>query len=54
MIFFLDGVQHRTRRLNSAIALIYQNNNKLQEKNKGTSLPFLDLSPEVEPEALFL
>jgi|SRR5690606_6197478 len=45
-----DGVQHRTRRLNSAIALIYQNYNKLQGKNKGTSLPFLDLSLEVDPE----
>src|SRR5690606_22594292 len=45
-----DGTQHRTRRLNSAIALIYQNNNKLQKKNKGTSLPFLDLSLEVESE----
>src|SRR5690606_9686954 len=43
-----DGVQHRTRRLNSAIALIYQNNNKLQGKKNGTSLPFLDLSREVE------
>src|SRR5690554_1144057 len=41
-----DGVQHRTRRLNSAIALIYQNNNKLQGKN-GTSLSFLDLSQDV-------
>lgn len=30
-----DGVQHRTRRLNPAIALIYQNNNKLQDKKMG-------------------
>lgn len=30
-----DGVQHRTQRLNSAVALIYQNNNELQDKKKG-------------------
>ena len=42
-----DGVQHRTPRLNSAIALIYQNNSKLQGKKNGTSLSFLDLSQEV-------
>src|SRR5690606_23509415 len=45
-----DGVQHRTPRLNSAITLIYQNNNELQGKKKGTSLSFLDLSQEVESE----
>src|SRR5690606_27169700 len=45
-----DGVQHRTPRLNSAITLIYQNNNELQGKKKGTSLSFLDFSQEVEPE----
>ncbi len=49
-----DGVQHRTRRLNSVIALICQNNNKLQGKNKETSLPFLDLSLEVEPQRIEL
>ncbi|WP_240899027.1 hypothetical protein [Sphingobacterium sp. SGL-16] len=30
-----DGTQHRTARLNSAITLIYQNNNKLQGKKMG-------------------
>ncbi|SKB89878.1 hypothetical protein SAMN05660226_03728 [Parapedobacter luteus] len=30
-----DGTQHRTPRLNSAIALIYQNNSKLQGKKMG-------------------
>lgn len=44
-----DGTQHRTPRLNSAIALIYQNNSKLQGKKNGTSLSFLDLSQEVNP-----
>src|SRR5690606_28256864 len=42
-----DGTRHRTPRLNSAIALIYQNNSKLQGKKNGTSLSFLDLSQEV-------
>lgn len=36
----LDGVQHRTRRLNPAIALNYEKINKFQKKNKGTSLNF--------------
>src|SRR5690606_2065485 len=44
-----DGTRHRTPRLNSAIALIYQNNSKLQGKKNGTSLSFLDLSQEVNP-----
>ncbi len=44
-----DGTQHRTPRLNSAIALIYQNNSKLQGKKNGASLSFLDLSQEVIP-----
>src|SRR5690554_5824393 len=43
------GTRHRTPRLNSAIALIYQNNNRLQGKKNGTSLSFLDLSQEVIP-----
>src|SRR5690606_26455759 len=47
-----DGTQHRTPRLNSAIALIYQNNSKLQGKKNGTSLSFLDLSQEVIPQGL--
>lgn len=47
-----DGAKHRTQRLNEAIRLIYHNNNKLQEKNKGTNLSFLDLSPEVEPQGI--
>jgi site-specific DNA recombinase len=29
-----DGTKHRTPRLNSAIALIYQSNNKLQSQKK--------------------
>src|SRR5690606_40806089 len=45
-----DGTQHRTRRLNSAVAHIYQNKNEMHGENKGTSLPFLDLSLEVESE----
>ncbi len=49
-----DGTQHRTLRLNSAIALIYQNNSKLQSKKNGTSLSFLDLSQEVTPLRLEL
>ena len=44
-----DGTRHRTPRLNSAIALIYQNNSKLQRTKNGTSLSFLDLSQEVNP-----
>ncbi|WP_222867776.1 zinc dependent phospholipase C family protein [Sphingobacterium phlebotomi] len=44
-----DGTQHRTARLNSAIALIYQNNNKLQGKKNGTNLLFSDLSQSVNP-----
>ena len=47
-----DGAKHRTQRLNEAIRLIYQNNNKLQGKIKGTNLSFLDLSPEVEPQGI--
>ena len=43
------GTRHRTPRLNSAIALIYQNNSKLQGKKNGTSLSFLDLSPRSDP-----
>ena len=31
------------------IALIYQNNSKLQSKKNGTSLSFLDLSQDVNP-----
>ena len=46
------GTRHRTPRLNSAIALIYQNNSKLQGKKKGTSLSFLDLSHQVIPLGL--
>ncbi len=49
-----DGTQHRTPRLNSAIALIYQNNSKLKGKKNGTNLLFLDLSQEVTPERLEL
>ena len=30
-----DGTKHRTARLNSAIALIYQNNSKLRLKKMG-------------------
>ena len=30
-----DGTRHRTARLNSAVALIYQNNSKLQGKKMG-------------------
>ena len=44
-----DGSQHRTPRLNSAIAFIYQNTSKLKRKKNGTSLSFLDLSQEVIP-----
>ena len=44
-----DGVQHRTRRLNSVIDFIYHSINELQ-RNKGTSLSSLDLSPKVESE----
>src|SRR5690554_2725319 len=44
-----DGTQHRTPRLNSAIALIYQNVSKLRSKKNGTSLSFLDLSQDVIP-----
>lgn len=44
-----DGTQHRTARLNSAIALIYQNNSKLQGKKNGTNLLFSDLSQSVIP-----
>ena len=47
-----DGANHRTQRLNEATRLIYQNNNKLQGKIKGTNLSFLDLSPEVEPQGI--
>lgn len=36
----LDGVQHRTRRLNPAIALNYEKNNKFQKKIKGQVLIF--------------
>jgi site-specific DNA recombinase len=42
-----DGTQHRTARINSAVALIYQNNNELKHKNNGTNLSFLDLSQSV-------
>ncbi|HXK00082.1 MAG TPA: recombinase family protein [Gelidibacter sp.] len=42
-----DGIQHRTPRLNSAIALIYQSASKLQGIKKGTNLTFLDLSQQV-------
>ena len=49
-----DGTRHRTPRLNSAIALIHQNNSKLQGKKNGTSLSFLDLSREVTPLRLEL
>src|SRR5690606_34371967 len=44
-----DGTQHRTARLNSAIALIYQSNSKLQGKKNGTNLLFSDLSQSVNP-----
>lgn len=47
-----DGTQHRTSKINSAITLIYQNNNKLLDKNKGTNLSFLDLSLQVIPLGL--
>ncbi len=47
-----NGSKHRTQRLNEAIRLIYQNNNKLQGEKKGTNLSFLDLSPEVEPQGI--
>lgn len=47
-----DGNLHRTHRLNSAIYLIYVKNNKLDNKKKGTSLPFLDLSQEVGLQGL--
>ncbi|HLS37736.1 MAG TPA: hypothetical protein VK023_05640 [Sphingobacterium bovisgrunnientis] len=47
-----DGTRHRTARLNSVVAIIYQNNNKLQSKKNGTSLSFLDLSQEVTPLGL--
>jgi len=33
-----DGTRHRTARRNSAIALICQDNSKLQGKKNGTSL----------------
>ena len=49
-----DGTRHQTPRRNSAIALIYQNNSKLQGKKNGTSLSFLDLSREVTPLRLEL
>src|SRR5690606_37926063 len=45
-----DATRHRTPRLNSAIALIYQNNSKLQCKKNGISLSLLDLSQEVTPQ----
>lgn len=48
------GTRHRTPRLNSVIALIYQNNNKLQGKKNGTSLSFLDLPLSVTPLRLEL
>lgn len=47
-----DGTRHRTARLNSAVALICQNNSKLQSKKNETSLSFLDLSQEVIPLGL--
>ena len=42
-----DGTQHRTTKINYSVALIYQNNNELKQKNNGTNLSFLDLSQEV-------
>ncbi|WP_394330795.1 hypothetical protein, partial [Galbibacter marinus] len=42
-----DRTTHRIPSLNYAIALIYQNNSKLNGKKNGASLPFLDLSQEV-------
>ena len=48
------GTRHRTPKLNSAIALIYQDNSKLQGKKNGTSLSFLDLSLPVTPLRLEL
>src|SRR5690606_16988095 len=44
-----DGTRHRTPRLNSAIALIYQNNSSLQRKKNGASLLFSDSPQEVTP-----
>lgn len=41
--------QHRTPKINLTIALICQNNSKLQGEKNGTSLSFLDLSQEVTP-----
>ena len=49
-----DGTKHRTPRLNSAIALIYQSNNKLQEQKSGTNLSFFDLSRWVHPARIEL
>lgn len=49
-----DGTKHRTPRLNSAIALIYQSNNKLQSQKNGTSLSFFDLSRWVHPARIEL
>ncbi len=44
-----DVTRHRTPRINSAIALIYQDSSKLQDKKNGTSLSFWYLSQEVIP-----
>ena len=49
-----DGTKYRTPRLNSAIALIYQSNNKLQSQKNGTSLSFFDLSRWVHPARIEL
>lgn len=42
-----DGTQHRTKRINSAIALICQSSSELKHKKNGTNLSFLDLPQEV-------
>src|SRR5690606_36712556 len=47
-----DGTQQRTARLNSAIAIIYQSNSKLQGEKNGTNLLFSDLSQSVIPLGL--
>lgn len=47
-----DGTRHRTPRLNSAIALIYQNNSKLQGKKKWDKYIIFRLVPRSDPAGI--
>ena len=58
-VFIKKDTHAKIERLEFAIALIYQNGNKLQGKKNGTNLSFLDLSLQViqsgfEPETYCL